>query len=326
MTEEEKKKAMLPTNDYVFKRIFGYEGKEEITKDFIEAVTKYEIEEIDVGRSTILEKDLIRDKIGVLDVRAVINNNVQVDIEMQVMNQDNVEERILFYWSKLYNQSIREGERYKQLRKTIVILVTNFKVEKLKEIEKYHTEFKIREREYSQVILTEALEIHIVELPKVKEEIERKKDKEKEEESELLVWAKFLINPEKMGEEEMNKHERVKEAREIIKYLKKDEKERELAEQRLMYIMDQNAIESYGYRHGREAGYKEGKETGYKEGKESGYKDGKEKGREEGRKEGMQQGAKENSKKIAKTMKEKGLGIKLIQDITKLTEKEIKEI
>ena len=53
MTEEEKKKAMLPTNDYVFKRIFGYEGKEEITKDFIEAVTKYEIEEIDVGRSTI---------------------------------------------------------------------------------------------------------------------------------------------------------------------------------------------------------------------------------------------------------------------------------
>ena len=113
MTEEEKKKAMLPTNDYVFKRIFGYEGKEEITKDFIEAVTKYEIEEIDVGRSTILEKDLIRDKIGVLDVRAVINNNVQVDIEMQVMNQDNVEERILFYWSKLYNQSIREGERYK---------------------------------------------------------------------------------------------------------------------------------------------------------------------------------------------------------------------
>ena len=31
-------------------------------------------------------------------------------------------------------------------------------------IEKYHTEFKIREREYSQVILTEVLEIHIVEL------------------------------------------------------------------------------------------------------------------------------------------------------------------
>ena len=129
-----------------------------------------------------------------------------------------------------------------------------------------------------------------------------------------------------MGEEEMNKHERVKEAREIIKYLKKDEKERELAEQRLMYIMDQNAIESYGYRHGREAGYKEGKESGYKDGKEKGREEGRKEGREEGRKEGMQQGAKENSKKIAKTMKEKGLGIKLIQDITKLTEKEIKEI
>lgn len=29
-----KDKAMLPTNDYVFKRLFGYKGNEEITKDY----------------------------------------------------------------------------------------------------------------------------------------------------------------------------------------------------------------------------------------------------------------------------------------------------
>ena len=116
----------------------------------------------------------------------------------------------------------------------------------------------------------------------------------------------------------MNKHERVKEAREIIKYLKKDEKERELAEQRLMYIMDQNAIESYGYRHGREAGYKEGKE--------SGYKDGKEKGREEGREEGRKEGMKVQNIEIAKEMKKNGIKIELIKKITNLNDEEIEAL
>lgn len=80
--------AIKPTNDYVFKRIFGYKGKENITKDFIQSITQYAINSIDVSKSTILTKDLSDDKVGILDVRAVINGNVQCDIEMQVLNQD----------------------------------------------------------------------------------------------------------------------------------------------------------------------------------------------------------------------------------------------
>ena len=93
-----------------------------------------------------------------------------------------------------------------------------------------------------------------------------------------------------------------------------------------MYIMDQNAIESYGYRHGREAGYKEGKETGYQEGKESGYKDGKEKGREEGRKEGREEGMQAQNIEIAKKMKKNGIKIELIKKITNLNAEEIEAL
>ena len=66
--------AMLPTNDYVFKRIFGHKGNEEITKGLISAIIKREIKSIKLDGKKILEKDLIDDKIGILDIRADLDN------------------------------------------------------------------------------------------------------------------------------------------------------------------------------------------------------------------------------------------------------------
>ena len=48
------------------------------------------------------------DKIGILDVRAIIDGKINCDIEVQVVDQRNIEKRILFYWSKLYIDSIKE--------------------------------------------------------------------------------------------------------------------------------------------------------------------------------------------------------------------------
>ena len=39
---EENEIRYIPTNDYVFKRIFGYKGNEDITADFLKAVTGVE--------------------------------------------------------------------------------------------------------------------------------------------------------------------------------------------------------------------------------------------------------------------------------------------
>lgn len=35
LSEEQKREALLPTNDLLFKRIYGKEGSEKITEDFI---------------------------------------------------------------------------------------------------------------------------------------------------------------------------------------------------------------------------------------------------------------------------------------------------
>ena len=120
------------------------------------AITNHKINSIELGESTILEKDLNDDKIGILDVKAVLNNNMQCNIEMQVVNKSDIEKRLLYYWSKLYGKSIKEGEDYWKLKNTIEILVADFELEKLKTIPKFHTEFKIREKEFHSTVLTDA--------------------------------------------------------------------------------------------------------------------------------------------------------------------------
>ena len=44
---------------------------------------------------------MLDDKVGILDVKAKINGNINCDIEMQVVDQKNIEKRILFYCSKM---------------------------------------------------------------------------------------------------------------------------------------------------------------------------------------------------------------------------------
>ena len=47
----------------------------------------------------ILEKDLLDDKVGILDIKAKIDNDINCDIELQVVDRKNIEKRILFYFN-----------------------------------------------------------------------------------------------------------------------------------------------------------------------------------------------------------------------------------
>ena len=127
-------KLLDPKIDYVFKRIFGYIGNEEITKELISSIIQKEISDIELDNNPILEKDLLDDKVGILDIRAKIEDNINCDIEMQIVDRKNIEKRILYYWSKLYSMNLKSGKDYEELEKVIVILITDYEIDSLKEI------------------------------------------------------------------------------------------------------------------------------------------------------------------------------------------------
>ena len=194
----------------------------------------------------ILEKDLLDDKVGILDIKARIDNSINCNIELQVVDRKNIEKRVLFYWSKMYNGSIKSGQDYNKLEKTIVILISDYELEGLKEVEKYITKWNIREEEYQKIVLTDVMELYIIELPKFE------KYKEKTDNNTLNSWVKFIKNPEVINMGEVNQE--IKKAKEVLEEISSDEREIYLAELREKYIMDQKAIEEAGYDKGLKAG------------------------------------------------------------------------
>ena len=167
---------------------------------------------------------------------------------MQVVDKKNIEKRILFYWSKTYNKSIKAGDDYDKLEKSIVILITDYELKGLKEIKKYITKWNIREEEYQKIILTDVMEIYIIELPKFEKYKEKSDDK-------LNSWVKFIENPEVV---DMKENKEVYKAKKVLEEISQDEHERYLAELRQKYIMDQKAIEDAGFDKGLEVGIQQG--------------------------------------------------------------------
>ncbi len=146
----------------------------------------------------------------------------------------------------MYDKSIEKGQDYSKLEKGIVILIIDYELTSLKNIEKYITKWNIREEKYQKIILTEVMEIYIIELPKFN------KYKDKTQNKSLNSWVKFIENPEVIDMKEANKE--VIQAKKVLEDISQDKHERYLAELRLKHIMDQKAIEGAGYDKGLNAG------------------------------------------------------------------------
>lgn len=242
------KNILSPKLDIVFQILFGEVGSENITKDFLNSMLDEEIKEISLNENIILRRENINDKMGIVDVLAKINNNEYCDIEMQMTDKTNLIERLLYYWSKQYIKSIKKGNKYEELKRTIIILITNFEVRGLETLN-FHSKWKIIEEKERKLILTQHLEIHIIEIPKKYKKIENDK------ENKLKEWLSFLENPE--SEEVlyyMKNNENMKSAKEKLNTLSEDERVRRLAELREKAIMDEKEAKYTGYTEGRVEG------------------------------------------------------------------------
>jgi conserved hypothetical protein (putative transposase or invertase) len=243
-------KKYQPKMDIIFQAIFGEVGSENITKDFLEKILKRKIEKISLDQNPILRRELTSDKLGVLDIITELDGKEKCNIEMQLIDKNNIIERMLYYWSKIYTKQIKAGEDYNKLEKTIVILIADFNIKGLEEVT-YHSTWKIMETNYAKkLILTDKLELDIIELSKIKGR-ENEKDQ-------LLDWLIFLENPESERVTlKMEENENLKDAVEKLNKISEDEKMQRIIELREKAIRDEHAIYEKGVNDGVEKGSKE---------------------------------------------------------------------
>ena len=284
-----------PKMDIIFQAIFGEVGSENITKDFLEKILKRKIEKISLDKNPILRRELKDDKLGVLDVVTELDGKEKCNIELQLIDKNNIIERMLYYWSKMYTRQIKAGDDYNKLEKTIVILIADFNIKGLEEVE-YHSTWKIIEtNSVKKLILTDKFELDIIELSKIKGR-ENEKDQ-------LLDWLIFLENPEsERVARKMEENENLKEAVEKLDRISEDEKMQRIIELREKAIRDEHAI------------YAKGIDDGIEKGIQKGFEDGKEKG------------AREKQIEIAKKLLKSKVEIEIIIETTGLTEEEIKKL
>ena len=293
--EKKKFKRLSPKLDIIFQAIFGEVGSENITKDFLEKILNRKIEKITLDKNPVLRRELKDDKLGILDIITELDGREKCNIEMQLIDKNNIIERMLYYWAKIYTKQIKAGENYDKLERTIVILIADFKIKGLEELT-YYSRWKIMEtRSVKKIILTEKFELDIMELSKI-----RGKEEEKDQ---LLDWLMFLENPEsERVARKMEENKNLKEAVEKLDRISEDEKMQRIIELREKARRDEHAIYSKGVDDGIEKGIKEGVEQGKIE------------------------GAKEEKIQIAKNMLQRGFSKQEIMDITGLTRKEIEEL
>jgi predicted transposase/invertase (TIGR01784 family) len=194
--------------------------------------------------------EVIGDKSSILDIRAVLEDGTRVNIEVQLRNLGNMDRRSLFYWSREYTKSLEAGQDYLELPNVVAINIVNFEFFPAGD---FHTSFHLREDRDRELVLTDALEIHFVDMVKFKGVGE--KDIKNDPLQRWLAWLD-QDSPADLVEEVEKMDRAIQKAAARVEYIAKDKEALRAYEMRQMALSDWTS----GINHARREGIKAGEE------------------------------------------------------------------
>jgi predicted transposase/invertase (TIGR01784 family) len=236
-----------PTLDIVFKMLFGHPANRGILISFLTAVLRPSSPIIAVRVESEPLKAAVDDKEIALDLHVELADGQQVNVEMQTEPRPARRERALYYWARMHASQLSRGEGYEELCRSAVVLVFGFR--ELKG-ERFHSVFRVREVHDSEE-LSEQLEIHVLELPKL--HMVANSDG-----PEVVEWGKFLAARSDAEREELAmKNPDLRQAKAALDRLSADPDARILAEMRdravKSYRLDINTARKEGIKEGQAA-------------------------------------------------------------------------
>jgi predicted transposase/invertase (TIGR01784 family) len=115
--------------DFMFKQLFGHPSRKRITIAFLNGLLDR------IGRdrfvdveyeNTELPKETEDVKMSRLDLLVITNLGERINVEIQVVYQYDMPERVLYYWARLFSFSLSKGQEYSELPLTIMITIFNY--------------------------------------------------------------------------------------------------------------------------------------------------------------------------------------------------------
>ena len=236
-------------NDIIFTAFFARKGNEEFLIDFLQSILKIEIKKIKIREEVNLEKLSVGEKGGRLDIQAELNEGTIVNIEMQMKNLHNIENRTTLYGAKVLAREEARGKKYNDIKNVIMINILNYE---LTEFEEYVSETVVVLDKHREYEIIKGMKWYFIELPKFRRAHPNMDEK-------LNQWLAFIDDNDrgkiKMAEK---KNKTLEKARKEMTYLTGDEEIRRLAELREKWEMDWNSSMDYSKREGIKEGIKKG--------------------------------------------------------------------
>jgi predicted transposase/invertase (TIGR01784 family) len=283
-----------PLNDFLFYKVMGEKGDEVQLLGFINAVLgkteKDKFTSVEILENKTFTPENLGDKSVTFDVRAVLHGKTKVNVEVQLRNEHNMDKRSLFYWSEEFIKSLKAGQDYSELPDVIAINIVDFDYVNTNS---FHSCFHLRDDNEKEVILTNSLEIHFINMVKYR----KTRCKLKDPLSRWLTWFDRSSAPE-LIEEVVKMDSAIQTADERLLYVTGDEDAQRAYLVRFRAMCDLTSMQNASHRKGLE----EGMEIGLTQGREEGYAEGMVKDKLE----------------VAKKALAKGLSVEMIHDITGL--------
>ena len=258
-----------PKTDFAFKKIFGSDRSKGILISFLNALLYGErpmIADLEILDPYMAPK-IQGMKDTFVDVRARLESGRTVIIEMQVLNVEGFEKRVLYNAAKAYSAQLLVGESYQELNSVVALTITDFVM--FPECPDLQSAYVLKEKSRLTNYSEGDLELVFVELPKFTKslkELATVKDK----------WLYFLRSaPDlQMIPEAMEAVPEIREAFQIANEANMSAEELDIQERKIIYIFDQRSFNARIARLEREA--KEAKKA-----LERGMEEGLIKGRDE---------------------------------------------
>ena len=160
------KHKINPTIDCVFKAILGSEENKNLLIHFLNAVLEpakgSQIQDVTI-KNPYNEREFTGDKLTIVDVKAIDEKGKNYQVEVQLAIHTALSARILYTWSSIYHSQIQEGDHYQKLKPVISIWILNGNL--FENVEECHLPFSLYNQKH-QLVLTEHLAIHVLQLPK----------------------------------------------------------------------------------------------------------------------------------------------------------------
>ncbi|HSN88794.1 MAG TPA: Rpn family recombination-promoting nuclease/putative transposase, partial [Thermoanaerobaculia bacterium] len=283
-----------PKTDFVFKKIFGTEEHKSVLIAFLNHLLELGEEHriVEVHLLPPEQRPKVQElKYSIVDVKCVDARGTIYVVEMQVLNVEGFEKRVVYNVAKAYTSQLDVGQTYPDLNDVIGVTICDFDLWPEGEGPQKEpavpmlSRWRMQEQHGGARGLGQ-LQLVFLEL--------RKYDASRPPQTMVEKWAYFFreapslkVVPEVLAERPF------KEALEAARVALFTDEEWDAYIRAGMAIQDERGALSLARKEALREGRKEGRKEGIEEGKKEGRKEGIEEGKKEGRREGIEEGKKE---------------------------------